>query len=72
MIDEGRLLRLHPSPGTLKQPASPLQALKAPGREGDHDDSYRMRTVLYDLLRFRIKPVLRMSHFGTICNLPAT
>ena len=52
MVDGGRLLRLNPLPGTLKQPASPLQALKALGPEGDHDDSYRMWTVLYDLLHF--------------------
>ncbi len=72
VIDEGRLLRLHPSPGTLKQPASSLQALKAQGSEGDHDDSYSMRALLYDLLRFRNRSQVETPHFGAESESIAT
>jgi hypothetical protein len=72
MTNEGRLLRLNPSPGTLKQPASPLQAFKVQRSEGDHDDSYRMWTILYDLLRFRNRSQAGTPHFGAKSKLIAT
>ena len=42
------------------------------GSEVDHDDSYRMRTFLYEALRFRNGLCVRMPVYGTKGTFTAT